>query len=63
MLVDEQDESEQRCNCPEVYAGVYPTGSKNWSPRCPEHGEETAWLRQKIATDPSWARWANWLRR
>lgn len=62
MPVDKQDQSERRCSCPEVYAGVYPTGSRNWSPNCPEHGEGTEWLRRKLATDSNWARWAMWLR-
>lgn len=33
------------CTCPEVYFGPNPSGSKNWNPDCPEHGEDSVWYR------------------
>jgi hypothetical protein len=55
MMIGEDDEPTiTKCACPEVYAGTYATGSRNWNPDCPEHGVGTEWLRVKRETDPYW---------
>jgi hypothetical protein len=33
------------CECPGVRVGGRPTGTTNWSDRCPEHGVGTDWFK------------------
>lgn len=33
------------CECPGVRVGGQPTGTRNWSDRCPDHGVGTAYFQ------------------